>query len=131
LEADVSQGGLASAAPAPAAVASNDQQQSSKRGEPIVYFVLTGSLNKSPKRCSQYARGIQSLINETVGLNKRQKFILVEGNGQRKTCLDALGIPVLYTDTNSRQIPNYGIKELTDVMASVEHLTMNDSDFIA
>jgi hypothetical protein len=132
LEADASQGGLAPAAPAPAAVASNDQQQASKHGEPIVYFVLTGSLNASPKRCSQYARGIQSLFNETVRLNKRHRFIFVEGNGQRKTCLDALGIPVLYTDTNSRQMPNKdkGIKELTDVMASVEHLRMRDSDFL-
>ena len=99
---------------------------------PVVYFVLTASLNKAPSRCSQYARGLESLRNETVNLNKEHKIIFVEGNGQRTTCLDDLGVEVLYTDNNNATVPhnNYGIKELMDVMASVEHLGMKDSDLL-
>jgi hypothetical protein len=103
----------------------------SEKEEPIVYFILTACLTKSPNRCSQYARGVESLRNQTAGLNKTHKIMIVEGNGKQNwTCLDDLGVEVLYTRTNMAKVDNYGIKEHMDVMASIEHLKMKHSDLV-
>lgn len=66
-------------------------------------------------------------------LNKTHKIMIVEGNGKRnRTCLDDLGVEVLYTNTNLAKVSydNYGIKEHMDIMASIKHLKMKDSDLI-
>lgn len=105
-----------------------------KRQEPTIYFLLTAALNKSPKRCRQYARSIQILLNETKHMltQKSYKIVYVEGNGRRKTCLENdWGVEVLYTN-NSRVKTggNYGTNELLDVTDAISYFDMKDTDFL-
>lgn len=122
--------------------------------EPIIYFVVTTSLQLSSQmlsqqltngkervnesqiqdmRRTQYTRGIRRLLNETSKLTKNHSVFIVENNGPRKTFLDDFGIPVLYTNNNMEPVArnhNKGITELLDVMACISHFGMRDTDFL-
>jgi hypothetical protein len=105
-----------------------------KHDEPTIYFVLTAALNKSPKRCRQYARSIQILMNETKQMltHKSYRIVYVEGNGRRTTCLENdFGVEILYTN-NSGVITggNYGTNELLDVTDAISYFDMKDTDLL-
>jgi hypothetical protein len=100
---------------------------------PNIYWILTTSLIEAnfETRKEQYTRGIMSVFAATEGLNV--KVILVENNGKRSTFLDDFcdgeRCQILYTDNNTLST-HYGVKELYDVNACIQHFGISDEDYV-
>lgn len=82
-------------------------------------------------RENMYDRCIRNLRAITEGI-PNLKIVIVEGNGKRDTMLDTLPVDaVCYTENNLRlATTNKGIKELADVWAAMDHMNVQDDDFI-
>lgn len=98
----------------------------------MIYFIITTSLyNNCDIRRSQYICGITKLKKVIQDLNiTNSKVIIVENNGPRKTFLDYLDCPLLYTNNNFIKTTNKGIKELQDVLDCIDFFKIQDNDFI-
>ena len=53
-----------------------------------------------------------------------------KNNGKRKTFLDDYNIPILYTNNNSIQTNNKGIKEIHDILDCIKFFDIKDDDMI-
>lgn len=97
----------------------------------MIYIILTTCLfdNTLSERNKQYLMGIDH-VKKTFGTLQNCKILIVENNGNRSTFLDHQGIEVLYTNNNSIDTNNRGIKELKDVLDAMKHLNVQDDDFI-
>ena len=96
----------------------------------MLYFIITTSLYKSCNiRKQQYINAITQLTRVIKMYSIECKIIIVENNGSRSTFLDELGT-VFYTRNNFLPTTNIGIKELKDVLDSIEHYGIQDTDFI-
>lgn len=107
----------------------------------MIYFLVTCSLiDKHPTpwiiklpeeyRIQEYATGIESVLNISKHL-PNSKVILIENNGSRKTFLDLYrGCKVFYTNNNTLNTKNKGIKELKDVKDCIEHYGIENDDFV-
>ena len=107
-----------------------------------IWVIITTSLiNESIKgrdyetRKSEYYAGIEKIKKHFEGCN----LVIIENNSllqkklkvaTHKTFLDNFNIPVLYTKNNRFITLNYGIKELLDVFACIQHFNIPDNDFI-
>lgn len=107
----------------------------------MIYFLVTCSLiDKHPTpwiikvpeeyRIQEYAIGIETILNISRHIPD-SKVILIENNGQRKTFLDLYkGCHLFYTNNNTMNTKNKGIKELKDVKDCIEHFKLKDDDFV-
>ena len=97
----------------------------------MIYIIITCCLldrNKEIRR-NQYINSITNLINYCKNKDNIQ-FVLVENTGKRNSYLDDFKLPVLYTNSNSINTINKGIKELTDVKLCINHFNVKDDDFV-
>jgi hypothetical protein len=97
----------------------------------MIYVIITTSLINCDyeNRKNQYIRSINRIIEITK--NKlNYKLVIVENNGQRKTFLDDFGLPVLYTNNNTINTNNKGIKELHDIFDCINFFNIKDDDMI-
>ena len=103
-----------------------------------VFFVITACLESKRRprtleekniREKQYREGIGQAI-EWAQTRPQVHVVIVENNGKRRTFLDDLGVPVLYTCNNTLPTTNIGTKELQDIRDSIEHFEMQDEDFL-
>jgi len=103
-----------------------------------VFFVITAcleskrrprTLEESNIREKQYITGIGQAI-EWAKSRPHVHVVIVENNGKRRTFLDDLGVPILYTSNNSLPTTNIGTKELQDIRDCIEHFGMQDEDFL-
>jgi Ca2+/Na+ antiporter len=94
------------------------------------YVIITTCLltDNFEERKEEYKRGINSVIQRCK--DKNYKLIIIENNGKRETFLDTFNIPVLYTNNNSLNTNNKGVKELYDVLSCIDHYKIKDNDFI-
>ena len=107
----------------------------------MIYFLVTCSLvDKHPipwiikvpeeYRIQEYAQGIETVLNISKHI-PNSKVILIENNGPRKTFLDLYkGCQVFYTNNNTINTKNKGIKELKDIKDCIEHFKLKDDDFL-
>jgi len=107
----------------------------------MIYFLVTCSLiDKHPTpwiikipeeyRIQEYALGIETVLNISKHI-QGSKVILIENNGPRKTFLDLYkGCEVFYTNNNTINTKNKGIKELKDIKDCIEHYGIEDDDFV-
>jgi len=97
----------------------------------MFYIIITCCLlnENNEIRKTQYTQAITSVINNCNNKDNIQ-IVLVENSGKRSSFLDDFKIPVLYTNTNSMQTLNKGIKELNDVKLCIQHFGIKDDDFI-
>jgi hypothetical protein len=106
-----------------------------------MYFLVTCSLiDKHPSswtiklpedyRLKEYANGIQKILKISKDI-PNSKVILIENNGRRKTFLNLYeGCDVFYTNNNTIETKNKGIKELKDIKDCIEHFGIEDDEFI-
>jgi hypothetical protein len=96
----------------------------------MIYVILTTSLiNENYEvRKNQYIASIKRIIE--ISKNKNYKVVIVENNGKRKTFLDDYNIPILYTNNNSIQTNNKGIKEIHDILDCIKFFDIKDDDMI-
>jgi len=94
------------------------------------YVIITTCLlkDKFEERKEEYTRGINRIMQRCK--DKNYKLIIVENNGKRETFLDTFNIPVVYTNNNSLNTDNKGVKELYDVLECINHFNIQDNDFI-
>ena len=107
----------------------------------MIYFLVTCSLvDKHPTpwiiklpeeyRIQEYAQGIETVLNISKHI-PNSNVILIENNGPRKTFLDLYkGCKVFYTNNNTIQTKNKGIKELKDIKDCIEYFKLKDDDFL-
>jgi hypothetical protein len=97
----------------------------------MIYVILTTSLvdNTLSERNKQYLMGIDH-VKKTFGTLQNCKILIVENNGKRQTFLDHQGLEVFYTNNNTLNTNNRGIKELQDVLDAMNYLNVKDDDFI-
>jgi hypothetical protein len=105
-----------------------------------IWIIITTSLIESryKERKYEYMHGI-SLISKLFS-DPKYNIVIVENNSKLsnkgyffcRTFLDNFGIPVLYTKNNEilNKTGNYGIPELMDVFACINHFKIQDDDFI-
>lgn len=107
-----------------------------------IWVIITASLIDSnivgkdfKTRRNEYIFGITKILKHFQGCN----IIIVENNSilakpiriiKHKTFLDDFGVPVLYTRNNKYITRNYGMKELLDIFACINHFAIPDNDFI-
>lgn len=86
-------------------------------------------------RKTEYIVAIQKIIKQFQGC----QIVIVENHsllqkhiriGPHMTFLNKFGVPVLYTRNNRFVTRNYGMKELLDVFACIQHFNIQDDDFI-
>lgn len=107
----------------------------------MIYFLVTCSLiDKHPTpwiirvpedfRTQEYETGIRTILNISRHI-PNSKVILIENNGHRKTFLDLYkGCQVFYTNNNTLNTKNKGIKELRDVKECMDHFKIDENDFV-
>jgi hypothetical protein len=97
----------------------------------MIYVILTTSLvdNTLSDRNKQYLMGIDH-AKKTFGTLQNCKLLIVENNGKRQTFLDHQGLEVFYTNNNTLNTNNRGIKELQDVLDAINYLNIKDDDFV-
>uniref|UniRef100_A0A6C0DJA5 Uncharacterized protein n=1 Tax=viral metagenome TaxID=1070528 RepID=A0A6C0DJA5_9ZZZZ len=107
----------------------------------MIYFLVTCSLiDKHPTpwiiklpddyRLKEYALGIEIILNISRHISN-SKVILIENNGQRKTFLDLYkGCQLFYTNNNSLNTKNKGVKELKDINDCIKNYGIQDEDFV-
>jgi len=98
----------------------------------MLYFIVTTSIfNECSIRKDQYINGINKLKKIIQDLHILDyKIIIVENNGKTCTFLHELECEVFYTENNSLQTPNKGIKELQDILDCINEYKIADTDFI-
>ena len=99
----------------------------------MLYFLITTCLifNNCPIRQQQYINGITQLQKVIAKLNiTNYKIIIIENNGDRNTFLNLLNCEVFYTNNNSIDTTNKGIKELKDIIDCIYQYNIQDDDFI-
>lgn len=83
----------------------------------------------------EYIVAIQKIIKQFQGYN----IVIVENQsilekrisiGPHITFLNKFNVPVLYTRNNQFITRNYGMKELLDIFACIQHFNIQDDDFI-
>ena len=107
----------------------------------MIYFLVTCSLiDKHPTpwiikvpedyRIKEYATGIETILNISHHI-PNSKVIIIENNGERKTFLNLYkGCELFYTDNNTIDTKNKGVKELKDIKDCINHYNIRDDDFI-
>lgn len=111
----------------------------------MIYFLVTCSLvDKHPTpwiiklpesyRIKEYAIGIESILKLSATV-PNSRVILIENNGPRHTFLSLYpkhtkGCELFYTQNNSLETINKGIKELKDIKDCIDHYKIQDDDFI-
>lgn len=97
----------------------------------MIYFIVTTSLieNNFDKRKIQYKNSINKLIQLTKNI-PNHKIIIIENNGKRPTFLDEFNLEVFYTNNNTLNTNNKGIKELQDILDCIECYNIQRKDFI-
>jgi len=98
----------------------------------MIYFIVTACIyNNCEIRKKQYINGITKLKNIIAnnGIDNYE-IIIVDNNGERNTFLNDLHHKVYYTNNNSIQTINKGIKELQDIQDCINHYNICDEDFI-
>jgi hypothetical protein len=98
----------------------------------MIYAILTTSLIQSHYdiRKQQYITGITNNIRQLQKIKDIGKIIIVENNGNIKSFLDDFNVDVLYTDNNSINSTNKGLRELMDILDVIKKFDMNDDDFV-
>jgi hypothetical protein len=98
----------------------------------MLYFIVTTSIfNECSIRKDQYINGINKLKKIIQDLHILDyKIIIVENNGKTCTFLHELECEVFYTENNSLQTPNKGVKELQDILDCINKYNIDDTDFI-
>jgi hypothetical protein len=96
----------------------------------MIYVILTTSLISFDYeiRKKQYIYSINRILEITK--NKNYKIIIIENNGKRTTFLDDFGVDVFYTNNNSINTKNKGIKELHDILDCIKYYNIHDDDMI-
>ena len=94
------------------------------------YVIITTSLIKhmEDERKQEYILAINTLIERCE--NKNYTLIIVENNGERKTFLDDFNLPVYYTNNNSLNTTNKGVKEINDILDVINEYNIKDDDFV-
>ena len=97
----------------------------------MIYIIITCCLldEVNDIRKIQYTQAITSIINYCDNKDNI-KIVLVENTGKKSSFLDGFKFPVLYTNTNTMQTANIGIKELNDINLCISHFNIKDDDFI-
>jgi len=81
-------------------------------------------------RIKEYAIGIETILNISRHI-PNSKVILIENNGQRNTFLNLYkGCELFYTNNNTMNTKNKGIKELKDINDCIQYYNICDDDFI-
>jgi hypothetical protein len=78
------------------------------------------------EKIQKHFQGSQIVIVENHSLLEKKTLSFIP----HKTFLNNFGIPVLYTKTNQIITRNYGMKELLDILACIQHFNIKDDDFI-
>lgn len=97
----------------------------------MIYFLVTTSLieNNFDKRKIQYINSINKLIQLTKNI-PNHKIIIIDNNGKRYTFLNDFNLEVFYTNNNTINTNNKGIKELKDIFDCIENYQIQKNDFI-
>ncbi len=97
----------------------------------MIYFIVTTSLIEYnfDKRKIQYKNCINKLKQLTKNI-PNHKIIIIENNGKRPTFLDEFNLEVFYTNNNTLNTNNKGIKELQDILDCIENYNIKRKDFI-
>jgi len=81
-------------------------------------------------RIKEYAICIETILNISRHI-PNSKVILIENNGQRNTFLNLYkGCELFYTNNNTMNTKNKGIKELKDINDCIQYYNICDDDFI-
>ena len=103
-----------------------------KDNQRTTWVILTASLidQDHEERQREYDRGIRSAIAAFADLPRTKLCIVENNNNKTHSFLDRFGIPVLYTNNNSLNVQDKGLKELQDVRDAITHFGIKDNDFI-
>lgn len=105
----------------------------------MIYLIITTSIHNkvgvvhAEHRKNQYIESIQSALKYASLINEdgeKIRPIIVENNGLRKTFMDELGCPVVYTNNNQFHFQNKGMNELLDIKHVIAKYNMQDDDTI-
>jgi hypothetical protein len=106
-----------------------------------IWIIITASLIslRYKERRNEYIAGIRSILSKFSDRNK-YRIVIVENTSKltnesaffNATFLNKFGVPVLYTKNNRliTRTANYGIIEMIDINACIDHFKIQDEDFI-
>jgi len=101
----------------------------------MIYIIITTSIiNKvgvknDTHRKNRYTESIEHLL-ELIKNNDNLHPIIVENNGDRKTCLNNLNCDILYTENNKYNLIHKGGNELLDIKSVINTYNIDDNDTI-
>lgn len=104
----------------------------------MIYILITTSLieDNFNERKKEYIMGISTLLmySKEIFINKKidYKFIIIENNNKKNSFLEEFSnyCHIYYTNNNSINTPNKGIKEIKDIHDCINHYNIKDDDFI-